>query len=816
MPEKVRKTELPERWKRRTFLKACGAVLAGPTLPGAALAEWWGGGELHAQSQRSTDKKRSRSVLESANPILGTGWRGHMFPGATVPFGLVQLSPDSSGLPDAKWNIQGDWYEWQHCSGYNYRDNVINGFSHTHIQGAGGIDLGDVLVMPIVEGKNWSWDPGKIDVLNEMQIEALGTDTGIVFSPSELGYRSFFSHEREAARPGYYSVHLQTPDVQAEMTATTRCGMHRYRYLASPSGERQGLVVDLAHGLNCRVYAAELTVESNGRITGQRSTHGWAQDRHVYFVMELSHPAIAVEVNVDGAIATAQPGSHFSGREIKVIFTRKPSSDPLLVRVGISPVSQEGAAKNLQAEIPVWDFDAVVHQASKSWADALSTIDASFSKSSLEETFYSNVYHSLVAPATYNDGDGAFRGQDGQNHPNPGFTKYTTLSIWDIYRGEFPLITLMEPRRVNDIVRTLVLDYQQLGQHALPMWPLWGNETWSMIGFHAAGMILGAYAAIRDTALVGAETKGNRTLQAMFRQYGYVPSDLHGGGVSSTLDLSYDYWCAGAIAELLGKKDDSAMFYKLGQNYRNVFNPATGFMQGRSKEGKWRDPFRPDQELDDYVESDAWQASFSVPHDVQGLISLYGGDAAFVDKLEGLFTAPSRVIDARPDVTGMVGQDAQGNEPSTHHPYLFSFAGAAWKTQYWSRKVAALYNNTPAGIPSNDDYGQLSSWFVFAALGFYPVNAATGVYVFGSPLVDRATILNPSTGSKFTIIAENNSPENVFIQRAELNGKEFHRSWLSHQQITAGGELRFQMGRTPNKDWAAAPADRPPSGLIPA
>jgi predicted alpha-1,2-mannosidase len=826
MPEKVVKTDLSEKWKRRTFLKTCGAVLAGPKLPCAALAEWWGG-ELPAQSQTPTGQPRAVNVLERANPIVGTGWRGHMFPGATAPFGLVQLSPDSSGPPDAKWNIQGDWYEWQHCSGYNYRDNVINGFSHTHVQGTGGIDLGDVLVMPIVEGKNWSWDPGKIEVLNEMQITALGTDAGIVFSPSELGYRSFFSHERESARPGYYSVHLQTPDVQAEMTATTRCGMHRYQYLASSSGVRQGLVVDLAHGLNCRVYAAELTVEGSGRITGQRSTHGWAKDRHVYFVMELSHPAAVVDVSVDGVIATARPGSHFSGKEIKLIFTRTPSSDPLLIRIGISSVSLEGAAKNLRAEIPAWDFDAVVRQTGTSWTDALSTLDASFSQSSMQETFYSNVYHALVAPATYNDGDGSFRGQDGQNHPNPGFTKYTTLSIWDIYRGEFPFITLTQPRRVNDIVRTLVLDYQQLGQHALPMWPLWGNETWSMIGFHAAGMILGAYvrgfrdfdveaayAAIRDTALIGSETRGNRALQAMFRQYGYVPSDLHGGGVSCTLDLSYDYWSAGAMAELLGRKDDSVMFYKLGQNYKNVFNSTTGFMQGRSKEGKWRDPFRPDQELDDYVETDAWQASFSVPHDVQGLIGLYGGDAAFIEKLEDLFTAPSPVIDARPDITGMVGQDAQGNEPSNHHPYLFSFAGAPWKTQYWIRKVAALYNNTAAGIPGNDDCGQLSSWFVFAALGFYPVNAATGVYVLGSPLVDRTTILNPLTGSKFTIIAENNSPENVYIQRVELNGAELRRSWLSHRQITAAGELRFQMGRTPNKDWATAPADRPPSGLI--
>jgi predicted alpha-1,2-mannosidase len=817
------KPESPAQRERRAFLKTCGAAAVSSALPGTALLRLLEPNPTLAQTPAA--KPSTRNLLDRAHPLVGTGWRGHMFPGALAPFGLVQLSPDCSGPPDPKWNIQGDWYGWQHGSGYNYRDNIIHGFTHTHIQGAGGIDLGDILLMPLVEGKNWSWESGNVEPLNQMQIDALGTDSGIVFGPSELGYRSFFSHDHETARPGYYSAHLQTPDVHAELTATTRCGMHRYQYPAATS--RQGLIVDLVHGLGSHVYAADLIIESNGRITGHRATHGWAADRDIYFVLELSHPAASIDVSVDGAITPATPGSHYTGKEIKLIFIRTPNAGPLVVRVGISPVSLEGAVKNLQTEIPSWDFDATLLQTGKAWTDALSVLDAQFSNRALEETFYSDFYHSLVAPTTFNDADGAFRGQDHKNHPNPGFTKYTTLSIWDIYRGEFPFLTLTQPHRVNDIVRTLVLDYQQLGKHALPMWPLWGNETWSMMGFHAAGMILGAYvrgfrdfdidaayAAIRDTALVGAENRGNGALQAMFRQYGYVPSDLHGGSVSDTLDIAYDYWCAGTMAQLLGKTDDSAMFLRLGQNYKNAFNSATGFMQGKNKAGEWRNPFRPDQEFDDYVESDAWSASFSVPHDVQGLIDLYGGDAAFIAKLEGLFTAPSNVIDARPDVTGMVGQDAQGNEPSNHHPYLFSFAGAPWKTQYWSRKVAGLYNNTPAGIPGNDDCGQLASWFVFAALGFYPVNAANGGYVLGSPIVDRATIHNPLTDTKFTIIAENNSAQNVYIQRAQLNGKDLSRSWLTHSQITAGGELHLQMGPSPNKEWGAAPADRPPSGLI--
>jgi predicted alpha-1,2-mannosidase len=805
--------------KRREFLKGCATAAAG-----VAFSRNICGQSAHHGSQAAPGLADS---VRSVNPLIGTGWRGHMFPGAVAPFGLVQLSPDTSGPPEPRWNARGDYYGWEHCSGYHYPDNVVAGFSHTHVQGTGGVDLGDVLIMPLVEGKNWAWDAGIPDTLAEMQIEALGQNSGWVFDAQAPGYRSFFSHRRETARAGYYSVHLDTPGVDAELTATTRCGMHRYSYPQLPEETRHGLMVDLAHGLGSKVYHAELQVESMSRISGMRSTHGWAADRQVYFVVEFSRPMRAIDVNIDGAASRPAAGARLSGKQIKAIFTGDSASEPLIVRVGISCTGVEGAAKNLTAEIPGWDFDAVAGQAASAWQRALAVVDATLSGPALAQAFYTGAYHGLVAPATFNDVDGTYRGQDHQNHSDPGFTKYTTLSIWDIYRGEFPFILLTQPHRATDILRTLLIDYQQLNMHALPMWPLWGNETWSMTGFHAAGMILGAYvrgwrdfdvdaayAAIRDTALTGAEARGNRELQAMFRNYSYVPVDLHDGSVSCTLDLAYDYWCAGAMAELLGKSEDAQMFYKYGQNYRNVYDASTGFMRGKTKDGKWREPFRPNEEYEDYVETDAWQASFSVPHDVQGLIALHGGDAPFIAKLEAMFTAPSFVFDSRPDITGMVGQDAQGNEPSNHHPYLFSFAGAPWKTQYWTRKVAALYNNTPAGVPGNDDCGQLSSWFVLAALGFYPVNAANGVYVIGSPLVNRATLRNPVTGARFTVVAENNSSDNLFIQSAMLNGKPLHRSWLSHAEIAAGGELHFRMGPEPDKEWGSSPADRPPSGLV--
>jgi len=813
-------SKMREGMRRREFLKGCAATAAGTLMPGSLFAA------KSVAAQAMAGAHGAAGVLPSVRPLIGTGWRGHMFPGAVAPFGMVQLSPDTAGGPEPKWNIQGDWYGWDHCPGYHYPDNVVLGFSHTHLSGTGGGDLGDVLVMPVVGRRNWSWDQGTPSPLAMMQTGMLGPDSGWVFDKSIPGYRSFFSHDREEARAGYYSVYLETPSVQAELTATTRCGMHRYGYPALAADVRQGVLVDLAHSIGSKVYQAELNIESGTRISGVRSTHGWAADKQVYFVMEFSQAATSIETNVDGKAGTASVGDKIAGTELKAIFVHPPSAEPLVIRVGISPTGIEGAAKNLSAEIPHWDFDAVERETQSAWAKALAVLDAEIGDKAARETFYTGAYHGLIAPATFNDVDEAYRGQDHTNHANPGFTKYTELSIWDIYRGEFPFIMLMQPQRTDDIVQTLVADYEQLGLHSLPMWPLWGNETWSMTGFHAAGMILGAYvrgfrgfdaekayAAIRDTAMVGAEVHGNRMLQEMFRQHGYVPMESHGGAVSCTLDISYDYWCAGAMAKLLGKQDDAAMFMKLAQNYRNLYDASTGFMRPKTKEGQWRTPFRPDQEYDDYVETDAWQASFSVPHDVEGLIDLHGGDAPFLDKLNGLFTASSTVVDSRPDVTGMVGQDAQGNEPSNHNAYLFSFAGAPWMTQKWVRKVAGLYRNTPAGIPGNDDCGQLSSWFVFAALGFYPVNAANGVYVIGSPLVNRAAIRNPA-GKGFTIVAENNSAENIYIQSAKLNGRELTRSWLTHAEIVAGGDLVFRMGSKPNKEWGAAKADRPPSGLL--
>ncbi len=802
--------------QRRDFLKTCAVLAAGTMTPGHRLAE--------AQEASATAAESLRNVL----PMIGTGWHGHMFPGAVAPFGMVQVSPDTSGAPEAKWNGEWDITGWDHCSGYHYPDNYVLGFSHTHLQGTGGADLGDVLLMPLVEHRNWSWNTGEPGQQAEIQEEAIGVNSGWVFDEPERGYRSSFSHASETAQPAYYAVHLDTPDVHAEMTATTRCGMHRYRYPALPANSRHGLMLDLVHGIGCEVYAAELHIESPTRISGVRSTHGWAADKQVYFVIEFSRAFASAEVQVDGATRTASAGDRISGKQIKVILTQTSSPEPLVVRVGISGTTVDGAAKNLAEEIPHWDFDALLRQNQHAWSRALGVLDATLPTRQLQQTFQTAAYHGLVAPATFNDVDGTYRGQDRRNYSNPGFTKYTTLSIWDIYRGQFVFLTLTQPRRIADIVKTMLADYRQLGQHSLPVWPLWGNETWCMTGFHVVGLIVGAYtrglrdfdveaayAAMRDTALVGAAANNNKALQEQFRTLGYIVSGDRRQSVSCTLDFAYDYWCVGAMAELLGKHEDAAMFYKLSQNYKNLFDTATGFMRGKTGDGKWREPFRPDREYwEDYTESDAWQATFNVMQDVQGLIDLFGGDAAFIAKLDALFAAPSDVLDSPPDISGMAGQDAQGNEPSNHIPYLYAFAGAPWKTQERVRQVARLYNNTPQGVPGNDDCGQISTWFNFAALGFYPVNAVTGVYVLGSPLVDRATLRNPGVGTTFTIVAENNSDRNIYVQSVDLNGKPLTRSWFTHGDILAGGELRFRMGDTPNKAWGSATDDRPPSGLV--
>ncbi len=784
---------------RRSFLRACAVDAAAFAAIWRTLPAQAAGSAIRYLSLRDpgvADLGLGRNV----NPFIGTGAHGHTFPGATLPFGLVSLSPDTDGFDHPMYR----WYQWDHSSGYHYPDDIIEGFSHTHVSGTGGGDLGDVLVMPAVG--TIAWEPG---------------------SPGK-GFASRFSHRQEIAHPGFYSVYLQDPGVRAELSATTRCGVHRYTF---PAGKMARIMVDLVHGLDEKVYQAQLRMDSNRTISGYRMTHGWAKDRAVYFVMEFSQPFDHLDVNVDGKVVQTD-GTAINGVHLRAAASfEKLRGNTVILKVGISGTTIENARKNLTAEIPHTDFDRICDEAAASWSKALGSITADIPDEGTRKTFYTGMYHGLISPTTYSDVDGSYRGQDRRNHRNTTFTKYTALSIWDIYRCQFPFLTIVRPSIVHDIMDTFLADYRQLNQQSLPDWPLWANETWAMTGFHSAGMIVAAYTrGLRDWdaeamyAALKATAMNDRNYQGQFRKYGFIPTGSGGltgpragkQSVSRTLDYAYDYWCVGAFAELLGKHEDASYFYKLGQNYRNLFDPKTGFMRGKYLDGRWREPFNPRTEYwYDYTESDAWQATFNVMQDVQGLIDLYGGDEAFIAKLDALFAAPSKVYNSPPDISGLVGQDAQGNEPSDHIPYLYPFAGAAWKTQYWVRQVASrVYNSGPGGIPGNDDCGNQSSWYVFAALGFYPVNAATGVYVIGSPMVDRAVIHNPLSKTEFSVIAHNNKPENCYIARVSLNGRELDRSWITHSEIVKGGELVFHMSSKPNKQWAVAPKDRPPSGLV--
>ena len=826
--------------QRRQFIKSAVALTAATSL--GSLLTGCSANESACPMPGNTMRGKpisSGGFADAVQPIIGTDGYGRTFPGATLPFGLVQLSPDTAGPAQPQWWRKGRnviVYPWEHCAGYFYPDNVIRGFSHTHLSGTGCPELGDVLLMPNVGPVRWN--VGGPGWQHDAQDQQIGSDSGWVARAS--GYASKFSHQHETVRTGYYSVLLDDSGIVAELTATTRCGMHRYTF---PGKHKGHVILDLIHSLDSTVFEGKLNIENATTVSGYRGTHGWAPNRQVYFVMEFSRPFERCEVQRNGKVQAGTIGS-VPGPKLKAVFHFSQTAyKPVVIKVGISGTGIEGARKNLRAEIPDFDFDTVHRKAEQTWNHALSTLDASLASTELTQTFYTSAYHAMIGPTTFNDVDGTYRGENHKNHANPGFTNYTTLSIWDIYRAQFPFMMLMQPQRINDVIKTLLTDYRQFNQHSLPIWPLWGNETWCMTGFHVVAMIVAAYtrgfrdydvpavyAAMRDTALVGATRNHNKELQEKFRHLGYLPSEPQTAArsigaerqrqaVSRTLDYAYDYWCVGAMAELLGKHDDAKMFYKLGQNYRNLFDPVTGFMRGKTADGKWREgkfrPFHPDEQYwADYTESDAWQATFNVMQDVSGLIDLFGGDEPFVAKLDALFTAPSHIRNYDVDITGMIGQDAQGNEPSNHIPYLYPFAGAAWKTQYWVRKVMGLYNNTPKGLPGNDDIGQISSCFTLGALGFYPVNAATGVYVIGSPLIDRAKIHNPATGTTFTIIAENNSADNCYIQSAKLNGRELTRSWFTHADIVAGGELHFRMGNQANQEWASAKADRPPSGLI--
>jgi predicted alpha-1,2-mannosidase len=753
---------------------------------------------LAAGAQAAPDTRPTAAV----NVFIGTGGDGHTFPGATRPFGMVQLSPDTQ-VRHFKQS-----YPW--AAGYRYEDDTILGFSHTHFSGTGHSDLGDILLMPYS---------------GETKLEP-----GYPERPFS-GYRSRFSHKEEHAEPGYYAVRLLDNEVDVELTASERVGLHRYRY---GQGAEAKLILDLRNSVydyKGKNLWSSLRVRSDSMITGMRSTRGWAPGRQLYFAIQFSRPFTARQLHnreeANEYRGFAGPGS---GPADKAMVEGKalvgaldfgvPDNRELLVKVAISGVSEAGALANL-AEMPGWDFDAERAKASKAWNDALSavTIDAA---PEMRTMVYTSLYHAMMGPSLYMDSDGRYRGPDNEVHQADGFRFHSTFSLWDTYRGLHPLLTLIQPEARNvDFVRSLIASQQVSPYGILPVWQFAGLETWCMIGYHAVPVIADAYmkglkgfdaeAALK--AMTASAEYGPYGGLKHYMQLGYVPIDLEPEAASKTVEYAFDDWTIARMAEKMGKRDIAAKYYKRAQNYRNVFDTKTGFVRARKSTGEFREPFDPAVSNfgSDYTEGSAWQYSWYMPHDNAGLIAMLGGDAGLQAKIDMVFDAKvdEKVYAHMEDISGLIGHYAHGNEPSHHVAYLYNYAGAPWKTQQRLGKiVSSQYAPTPAGLAGNDDLGQMSAWFTFTALGFYPVAPGSNEYVIGRPFVDKA-VLNLPNGKKFTIRSEGLSAANQYIGSATLNGKPLAQTFLRHEQITAGGELVFKMQAEPNMQWGRAKDARP-------
>lgn len=699
------------------------------------------------------------------DPFIGTAAHGHVFPGATTPFGMVQLSPDNG---TSGW----DW-----CSGYNYSDSLIAGFSHTHLSGTGIGDMCDILFLP-------SMYPFNISLPDS------------TYSLAKLN-RTLFSHEAEQARPGYYAVALSS-GVDAELTATPRCGVQRYTAVTDGT---MSVLVDLGFAINWD-RPVDCRLAWDGRaLTGRRISAGWAEKQYLYFSSEFSaEPASVTMLNAGSTTGTTET----EGSNIACIlsFTMK-KGEELIIRTGISSVDEAGARGNLTAEMTGWDFDAVAAAASLAWQRRLQVIRAESSDSALLRVFYTALYHTMIAPNLYNDTDGRYRGTDGGIHNAEGFTNYTVFSLWDTYRAAHPLFTITVPEMVPDFINTMLKIREQQGK--LPVWSLAGNETNCMIGYHAVPVIADAvhkkftgfdYAAALDAAVHSASLDF-RGLDH-YRKFGYIPSELENESVAKTMEYCIDDWCISQMASDMGRQDLAMQFLERSRNYRNLFDTTILFVRGRMSDGSWRpdyDPLYSHHTRSDFTEGNGWQYSWLAPHDVDGLISLFGGRDVFLRRLDSLFTVNEEVRgeNRSPDISGLIGQYAHGNEPSHHIAYLFTMAGAPDRTESMVRRIMdEMYTDAVDGICGNEDCGQMSAWYVFSAMGFYPVNPADGRFIIGSPVLDKASVTLPG-GKQFTVVAEGNTHTATNVSSLFLNGVKLDRNYITYEEVMAGGELRFVM-----------------------
>ena len=708
-------------------------------------------------------------ATEYVNPFIGTDFTGNTYPGAQAPFGMVQLSPDN-GLPG-----------WDRISGYFYPDSTIAGFSHTHLSGTGAGDLYDISFMPVT--------------LPYKEADA------------PLGIHSLFSHDEETASAGYYQVRLKDYDINVELTATERCGIQRYTFPEADAA----IFLNLRKAMNWDfTNDTRIEVVDSVTIQGYRFSDGWARDQHIYFRTRFSKPFASVQLDTATVI---KDGKRIGSSAIARFDFHTSAGEQILVTTAISGVSMEGAARNLAAEAPADDFDKYLAVTRKNWNEQLSKVEIKSNDIDEKVKFYTALYHSMLAPTIYSDMDGAYYGPDKQVHQADGWTNYSTFSLWDTYRAAHPLYTYIEPQRVNDMVKSFLAFSEQNGR--LPVWNFYGSETDMMIGYHAVPVIVDAYLkGIGDfdpkkalAACVATANIDEYRGIGLYKKYGYVPYDVtdhynsENWSLSKTLEYAYDDYCIARMAEKLGERQIADEFDKRSRNYKNVYNSQTTFMQPRNNKGSFIEDFSPDDYTPHICESNGWQYFWSVQQDVDGLISLVGGKERFAQKLDSMFTYnPSADEDLPIFSTGMIGQYAHGNEPSHHVIYLFNAIGQPWKTQKYAAEVMhELYKNTPAGLCGNEDCGQMSAWYVFSAMGFYPVDPISGKYEIGTPMYPEMK-MHLANGKTFTILAPAVSKE-IYIQSVKLDGNPYDKSYITHEQIMNGSIFEFEMGNKPGKVW---------------
>jgi len=746
-------------------------------LKGSLLLLLAGSGLFYScENKEKTVEPAFQNLTQYVDPYIGTGDHGHVFMGANVPFGLVQLGP--SNIPQT----------WDWVSGYHITDSTIIGFSHMHLNGTGIGDLGDINLMPAV---------GEV-TLKRGSVPDYST-----------GLYSLFDRATEKSKAGYYAVHLDRYNVDVELTATKRVGFHKYTF---PASQESRVIIDLENG-QCWDAPVEgyIIQENDSVVSGYRYSKGWANDQRVFFTAVFSKPIknFVVSESLEQKSGNALKGVKVYGQ---ALFETQ-DKEEVYVKVALSPVSIENAKMNMKAELPGWEFNHIVQMADNAWNEELNKVIIETNDDRIKRTFYTALFHTMIAPSEFCDVNMEYLGTDKKVYTNNSFKNYTTFSLWDTYRAAHPLMTIIHPEKMKDIVNTMLAIYQQQGK--LPVWHLMGCETDCMVGNSGIPVVADAimkgydgfdkelaFEAMKNSAML--DERGLKYL----KEYGYIPYDKEGEGLSKCMEYAIDDWSIAQVAKQMGKTEDYTYFLNRSKAYKHYFDPETGFMRGKSSEGKFRTPFNPFESVhrdNDYTEGNGWQYTWLVPHDIQGLIDLFGSDERFTQKLDSLFIAEGSLGEhASPDISGLIGQYAHGNEPSHHVIYMYPYIGQPWKAADKVRQVLTeLYNDQPAGLSGNEDVGQMSAWYVLSSLGFYQVEPAGGKFIFGSPIVNEA-VIKVKDNKTFKIIAKNNSTANKYIQSVTLNGKPYDKYYIDFKDLVEGGTLEFVMGDKPSDTWGTS------------